>query len=160
MNRYDQLPEGSMTTLCGVSGSGKTQQCLVYAEAALTQQQPVVWIDGDRNQRLNASFCDRSKASLFWGFEPNGFDQAYQLALAFCRLKHAGLVVIDSLDGLLPDRFDQQRVLRRSLPRLIGAVYASKSRLVCTVEPNPSARSSALQIYSQTMISLGATHVD
>ena len=160
MTRYDQLPAGSMTTLCGVSGSGKTHQCLVYAEAALTRQQPVVWIDGDRNHTMNTSFCARSKSSLFWGFEPSGFDQAYQLALAFCRLKHAGLVVIDSLDGLLPDRFDQQRVLRRSLPKLIGAVYASRSRLVCTVEPIASVRSSALRIYSQTIISLGVSHVD
>ena len=160
MNRYDQLQAGSMTTLCGVSGSGKTRQCLSYAEAALSQQQPVVWIDGDQNYALNTSFYDHPKASLFWGFEPSGFDQAYQLALAFCRLKYAGLVVIDSLDGLLPDRFDQQRVLRRSLPKLIGAVYASKSRLVCTVEPNSRVRSSALQIYSQTIISLGVPHVD
>ena len=157
---YEQLKVGTMTTLCGFSGTGKTRQCASWAEGALAQQQPVIWIDGDQNGPLCPSSRASAESSRFWGFTPCGFDQAYQLVLAFCRLNHPGLVVIDSVDGLLPDRVERQRTLRQFLPRLIGAVYNSQSRLVCTSEPRSGDRSGALHIYSQTTLSLGAHHVD
>ena len=157
---YEQLKRGSMTTLCGVSGAGKTRQCASWAEGALAQQHPVIWIDADQNDRLCPSFRASAASSHFWGYTPYGFDQAYQLVLAFCRLNNPGLVVIDSIDGLLPDRIEQQRTLRQFLPRLIGAVYTSQSRLVCTSEPIPGDRSGALRIYSQTTLSLGVQDVD
>ena len=90
MRSLSELTPGRLTLVSGAVGSGKTLICCDWSERVLLSQEPVFWLDGDQNffpiqLAKVAGFRDR-----FWGYMPSSSQHAYNLALAFLRLRVAG----------------------------------------------------------------------
>ncbi len=157
MRPLTELTPGRLTLVSGAVGSGKTLICSDWSERVLLSQEPVFWLDGDQNflpiQLAKVTgFRDR-----FWGYMPSSSQHAYDLALAFLRLRVAGLIVLDSVDGLLPNRFEQQVWVKRYMPRLIGALHRSESRFLCTTHTVSGLERSALTVYAHQHLKLGSS---
>ena len=157
MRPLSKLTPGRLTLVSGASGSGKTLICCDWSERALLSQEPVFWLDGDQNflpiQLAKVTgFRDR-----FWGYIPSSSQHAYNLALAFLRLRVAGLIVLDSVDGLLPNRSEQQVWVKRYMPRLIGALHRSRSSFLCTTDTVSDRERSALTVYAHQHLKLGGS---
>ena len=155
MSLVSELTPGRLTLITGATGSGKTSACLQWCEQMLSRREPVLWLDSDHTLSLVRLAHYAGFADYFWGFRPSSPEQGYHLALAYFRQRKGGVVVLDSIDGLIPEAGDQQAWVKRFLPRLIGALYVSKSRLLCTSHAEPSARRSRLAMYAYQHINLG-----
>ena len=159
MRPLTELTPRRLTVLSGGTGSGKTRTCCDWSEQVLSHREPVLWLDGDQGfspRKLARSSCF---SEFFWGYVPSTSRQAYNLALAFLRLRVAGLIVLDSIDGLLPDRCEQQIWIKRFMPRLIGALHRSESRFLCTSHQLPNDHKSALRTYAHQHINLEDSYV-
>ena len=159
MRPLSELTPGRLTLLSGTTGSGKTLACCDWSEQILSSREPVLWLDGDQSffpQKLarNSDFNE-----FFWGYVPRTSRQAYNLALAFLRLQVAGLIVLDSIDGLVPGRCEQQIWVKRFMPRLIGALHRSGSRFLCTTHRLPNDDKRVLRTYSHQHINLEDCYV-
>ena len=154
MRSLSDLAPGRLTVVGGCSGSGKTFLCGAWSEQSLALQHPVLWLDGDQTlSRL--SFLNRPDYQrYFWGYRPRTPQQAFDLALAFLRLQVGGLVILDSLDGLLPVWRDQQAWAKRFMPRLIGALHRSRARFLCTTQALSGDVQSVLSVYAYQRINL------
>ena len=121
----------------------------------LSRREPVLWLDSDQTLSLVRLANHHAFTDYFWGFRPCSPEQGYHLTLAYFRQGNGGIVVLDSIDGLVPEASDQRIWVKRFLPRLIGALYTSKSRLVCTSHAALAARRSRLAMYAYQHINLG-----
>lgn len=159
MRLLSELTPRRLTLLSGGVGSGKTQACRDWSAQVLSSREPVLWLDGDQGffpgkLALNSDFNE-----FFWGYVPCTSEQAYNLALAFLRLEVPGLIVLDSIDGLLIDRCEQQIWVKRFMPRLIGALHRSGSRFLCTTHLLGKDDKSVLRTYAHQHINLGDSYV-
>ena len=158
MRPLSELSPGRLTLLSGCMGSGKTSLCYGWAQQTFACGEPVLWLDGDQN----CSHIKLTKGSnyndYFWGYRPQTPQQAFDLALAFLRLQAGGLIVLDSLDGLLPSSGDQRTWTKRFMPRLIGTLHLSGSRFLCTVQATPHGDRNGLRVYAYQQIELGDSH--
>ncbi len=154
MRPLSELTPGRLTVLSGRSGSGKTATCCAWSEQILSVREPVFWLDADQNFFSVQLAKVTGFRDHFWGYMPRSSQQAYNLALAFLRLQVAGLIVLDSVDGLLPNRSQQQVWIKRYMPRLIGALYRSESRFLCTTHTVSNHDRSALSVYAYQQIKL------
>ena len=148
MRLLSDLTPGRLTLLSGSEGSGKTLACCDWSEQALSCREPVIWLDGDQNFHPLQLIKTPDFREFFWGYTPRTARQAYHLALEFLRLQVAGLIVLDSVDGLLPNRCEQRVWVKRFMPRLIGALHHSRSRFLCTTHRLSNDEQSALNMYA------------
>ncbi len=148
------LVPGRLTVVSGCSGTGKTYLCGVWAERFMTGQHPVLWLDADQTLSWLSCLNHPDCKHYFWGYRPCTSQQAFDLALAFLRLQVGGLVILDSLDGLLPVWRDKQVWIKRLMPRLIGALYRSRACFLCTTHDAPNGAQNALSVYAYQHINL------
>jgi hypothetical protein len=146
-----------LSLLTGDSNSGKTEQALDLAKRACDQRRGVLYIDADATlevARLRRQFIAEQ---YFWWMRPQCPAQAFAAALAFCQRAPESLLIIDSLDGLLPEFVERRRFLRRSLPRLIGGAYANRCQLLFSSLPQRGALPLLCRAYSSHQLNLNET---
>lgn len=148
------LESGRLSLLTGDTNSGKTEQALDAARGTCDQGRGVLFIDADATLEASRLRRHLPARANFWSMRPQDPEQAFAAALAFCQRAPGSLLIIDSLDGLLPEAAERQRTLRHSLPRLIGSAYANRCELLFSALPQRGSLSLLCRAYSSHHLNL------
>lgn len=128
--------EGAIVELFGESGSGKTTLALSVLNEALSKGKKLLYLDQEMRLRdtLLATF-PKLKDGLEIIQAPNG-NQALQIAELWLRQFPGSIVVIDSVDALLPDADKDKNIGDAKvggLPRLMSDACRALTKTCATV---------------------------
>jgi recombination protein RecA len=120
------IPCGRIIEIYGNPGSGKTTLALSIAAEVVARGGHVLFIDQERRlaPSLVATFPILVESTeLFKVAKVNNGDNALRLAEQWCRQFEDALVIIDSVDSLIPERVEDREIGETdvgSLPKLMS----------------------------------------
>jgi recombination protein RecA len=106
-------PKGKIVEFSGDPGGGKTTNCLEGASQFQKKypKEPILWVDledvydPEYNEAIGLKIADN-----FILVKPDTGEQAWDIIIEFCRNVKGGLVVLDSVALLLPEKEDEGSV--------------------------------------------------
>lgn len=98
---------GDLVEITGPTASGKTVFCQHIAASAQLRQLPVVWIDSDLT--FDLAFARRCgiDPNLLYLTQPRNAEQALDTLVTLSGCTDIGVIILDSLDTLIPRREQQ-----------------------------------------------------
>lgn len=132
------LAAGRIFELCGVEGGGKTTLSLVCAAAVRSQGYEVVWEDAERC--FNPGVAQRIGAMGMIVAQSGYGEQAFETLSKFILEPSVGLIVVDSVAGLLPrdeaeQDFDSEKEGMAHQSRMMSRGLRKLSELLTPTSP-------------------------
>lgn len=175
-------PKGTMIESFGKSQSGKTTSAIegVAQHQKKYPDEKVLWLDleGIFDPEYNEAIGVDISSENFMLVEPNTGEEAYQLMVTFMDTFKGGLIIVDSVAALLPEKEDagdfgdanmgvaarlNSQGCRKLRPRMrknnTTIIFLNQTRVNIGKmfgDPNESTGGSAIEFFSRTRLKFGA----
>jgi len=131
---------GSITTLFGAAGTGKTNLCLLALIRAVGRGKKIVYVDTEARfsvERLQqiTKYANKVLPHVIL-FTPKSFDEQAEVIARMPLIKNVGLMIVDSISGLyrLQHTKEATMMFKRQIAQLAACARAQQLPVILTAQ--------------------------